>query len=227
MTKSKILIVEDDADLREVLTLLLSANYHVVTASDGVTGLKAALRDPPDLILLDLKMPHMDGYQTCGLIRADNEFKSTPIIVMSGYGGENELSRALEAGATQFISKPFDSEDLIERVDNQLQKQEKRVQSGVSYLQAGNLKIEPTQGKVMMEDREIHFSQLEFKLLALLVEKAGALVSREEILKDVWNQQAASPRVIDPHIVSIRDKLGGGAVTISSVYGKGYILKSS
>jgi DNA-binding response OmpR family regulator len=133
----------------------------------------------------------------------------------------------LEAGATQFISKPFDSADLINRIQLQLQKHKKRVQSGLGYLQVGNLKIDPTLGKVLIDHREVHFSQLEFKLLTLLVEKAGALVEREEILKDVWNQQAASPRVIDPHIVSIRDKLSGATVSISSIYGKGYILKYS
>lgn len=227
MRKARILIIEDDADVREVLEILLSPFHTISTAADGVTGLKSALRDPPDLILLDLKMPHMDGYQTCELIRADAEFKETPILVVSGYGGENELTRALAAGATEFISKPFDSGNLIERINKQLKRKEARVKSGSSLLQAGTLRMDPIQGKVTVENREIHFSQLEFKLLQLLVEKNGALVGREEILKDVWNQQAASPRVIDPHIVSIRDKLGTSTVTISSVYGKGYILKTS
>ncbi len=227
MSKANILIIEDDADLREVLTLLLAPLYNVMTAIDGIAGLKSALREPPDLILLDLKMPHMDGYQTCRLIRADGEFQSVPIFVMSGYGGENELSRALEAGATQFIAKPFDSEDLLSRIKAHLLKHKKRIQSENAHLQVGNLKIDPIVGRVTIDNQEIHFSQLELKVLTLLAEKAGTLVGREEILREVWNDQAASPRVIDPHIVSIRDKLGMGSVTVASVYGKGYILKSS
>ena len=224
--KPQILIIEDDEELQETLTLLLKSSYDVVCAKDGVSGFKMALRSPPDLILLDIRMPHMDGFQTCQLIRADQEFDEVPIIILSGYGGEDERARALEFAADDFLSKPFSSTELLARIKRRLQVAKKdREAKSVGILKYGDLELDVTLARVLIAGCEVHFSQKEFRLLMLLVQQAGQLVSREEILDKVWSQQAGSNRVIDPHIVSIREKIAPSQAAISSIYGKGYVLK--
>lgn len=226
--KHKILIIEDDPELQEVLALLLKPVYSVQCASDGVMGFKMALRSPPDLILLDIKMPNMDGFQTCQLIRSDPEFDKVPILVVSGYGGEDDRTRALDCGADDFIAKPFSSPELLARIKRRILASSKidpvrESESGI--LKFGDLKLDLFSGKAYLGEAEMRFSQIEFRLLQLLVENEGSLVSRENILEKVWNKSATSSRVIDPHIVSIRDKLSGSQVSVFSVYGKGYALK--
>lgn len=227
-SKFKILVIEDDRELQEVLTLLLKPHYSVQCASDGMEGVKMALRTSPDLILLDIKMPNMDGFQTCQLIRSDPEFDKTPILVLSGYGGENDRTRALECGADDFIAKPFSSPELLARIKRRVQVSEKKETARDSlggHLSFADLRLELFSGKAFIGEEEIHFSQIEFRLLQLLMENAGNLVSRETILEKIWSNNAPSNRVIDPHIVSIRDKLSKSAVSVSSIYGKGYVLK--
>lgn len=229
MNKPHILIIEDDDDFRESLSLLLEDKYDIQALENGVIGLKAALRNPPDLILLDLKMPEMDGFQTCKVLRADKEFDGIPIIVVSGYNTVEDRTRVFEFGADDFIAKPFDNAELLARIQRKLSfvpsdRVSEKTES-LKTIQCGNLKINPRDQVVQIEDRVLHLSALEFRLLYVLALHCDELVSRKNIIEKVWDGQPVSDRIIDPHIVSLRNKLVGCTYAISSAYGKGYSLR--
>lgn len=230
MNKPHVLIIEDDEDLRESLRLLLEDKYDIQALENGLTGLKAALRNPPDLILLDLKMPEMDGFQACKVLRADKEFDGIPIIVLSGYNTVEDRTRIFELGADDFIAKPFDNAELLARIQRKIGIVSlAKVPEKNEALQAiicGNLRVDPRKQEVYIEDRLLHLSALEFRLLHLLAIHCDELVSRKNIIEKVWDGQPVSERIIDPHIVSLRHKLVGCNFAISSMYGKGYTLKA-
>lgn len=231
MHKFKILIVEDDPDLRDTLKLLLEDDYDVSCAVDGLIGLKNALRQPPDLILMDLKMPNMDGFETCRLLRADPEFADISIIVVSGFVSDQDRVRALEAGADDFIGKPFETKELMYRIQKRLEEknitksEEQLVRRGIFKYKS--LRLEAGGLKAFVNDEPVHFSQVEFGILKILVEGAETVIPREVFISSLWPGQEVSSRIMDAHLVSIRNKLKGQELQISSVYGKGYVLKSS
>lgn len=231
MQKHRILIVEDDPELRETMKLLLEDAYEVSAAVDGLVGLKNALRNPPDLILLDLKMPNMSGFETCKFLRADKEFDHTAIIVVSGFVSDQDRRRILESGADDFVGKPFDTQDLLHRIEKKI-KEKSSSMTPEQFQRRGifkyrNIVVDTTSLKTFVDGEEIHFSQVEFGILKLLVEKAEEIVARDVFIASLWPGQEVSNRIIDAHLVSIRNKLKGRQLQISSVYGKGYILKSS
>lgn len=231
MARYKILIVEDDPDLRETLTMLLEDTYDVSSAADGLVGLKNALRNPPDLILMDLKMPNMDGFETCKLLRADKEFDDISIIVVSGFVSDQDRVKALEAGADDFIGKPFETSELLHRIQKRLE-EKNRSKSQAQLIRQGifrykNLRMETSEMKAFLGDDEVHFSHVEFSILRLLVEHAESIVAREAFISSIWPDQEVSNRIMDAHIVSIRNKLKGHGLQITSVYGKGYVLRAT
>lgn len=121
MHKHKILIVEDDPDLRDTLQLLLEDLYDVTCVYEGLESFKTALNQHPDLVLMDLKMPNMDGFEACRMLRADPQFSDVSVIVVSGFVSDQDRVRALEAGANEFLGKPFETKDLFNRIQKQLQ----------------------------------------------------------------------------------------------------------
>ena len=229
MQKFRILIVEDDPDLRDTMKLLLEDTYEVTCAMDGVLGLKNALRNPPDLILLDLRMPNMDGFETCRLLRADPEFASVSIIVVSGFVSEQDRVRALESGADDFISKPFETKELMLRIEKRLAEKtpikSKEQLSRRGIFQYKDIRLEAPEAKAYVAEELVHFSHVEFGILKILIENAETVVPREVFINALWPDQDVSSRIMDAHLVSIRNKIKGLNIQINSVYGKGYILK--
>ena len=227
MKKSKILIIEDDADLRESLSDLLGATYDIEVAENGLIGLKQALRNPPDLILLDLKMPDMDGFQTCKLIRSDPEYDGIPVIIVSGYNSADDRTQAFENGADDFVAKPFSNSEMLSRIQRKIgvSKKGPAPAKAKDIISCGNIKLAPRNQEAWVEDRVIPLSAIEYGLLTLLVQSCGRVVTRENIFEKVWNSEPHSQRVIDPHIVSLRHKMTGADHAISVSYGKGYLLK--
>ncbi|KYG66539.1 hypothetical protein AZI86_05705 [Bdellovibrio bacteriovorus] len=213
------------------MRLLLEDSYDVSCATDGLNGLKNALRNPPDLILMDLKMPNMDGFETCRLLRADSEFSDISIIVVSGFVSDQDRVRALQAGADDFISKPFETKELLHRIAKRLSEkntsksQEQLLRRGIFKYKS--LRLDAVELKAFVNDEPVHFSQVEFGILKILVEGAETVIPREVFISSLWPGQEVSSRIMDAHLVSIRNKLKGQDLQISSVYGKGYILKSS
>lgn len=227
MNKNKILIVEDEEGIREGLTYLLSEQYSVEEAENGVEGLKKAIRNQPNLILLDLKMPEMDGFQVLKALRADKEFDHIPIIVLSAFNSPADRTKAFELGADDYINKPFDRAELMARIQRKLHGTEiKQVSSPNNLIIKNNLELDLRNHQLNIGKNQISLSAIEFKIIHVLSQHFEQLVSRDTIVDHVWEKQPVSPRLIDPHILSLRSKLNDVNLTIQSVYGKGYIFKT-
>ena len=228
MQKMKILIVEDEEGIRDALSLILSEKFDIEFAVNGIDGIKKAVRVMPDIILLDLKMPVMDGFQTCKVLREDPEFNNTPIIILSAFNSTADRVRSFELGADDYISKPFDRKELIARIQRKIQgrSSQSNANNSPSVLTVeGILKMDMKSQQLTIENTFISLSGLEFKLLHLLATHYSELVTRETIIEYVWEKQAVSPRLIDPHVLSLRNKINEHNFTIQSIYGKGYVLK--
>ncbi len=227
MSKNTILIIEDEEGIREGLTYLLNEQYSVEEAENGVIGLKKAIRNQPNLILLDLKMPEMDGFQVLKAIRADKEFDHTPIIVLSAFNSPADRTKAFELGADDYINKPFDRAELMARIQRKLHGTEiKQVSSPNNLIIKNNLELDLRNHQLNFGKHQISLSAIEFKIIHVLSMQFEQLVSRDTIVEHVWEKQPVSPRLIDPHILSLRSKLNDVNLTIQSVYGKGYIFKT-
>jgi DNA-binding response OmpR family regulator len=227
MTKNKVLIVEDEEGIREGLAIILADKFDIEFATDGIDGIKKAIRNPPNAILLDLKMPEMDGFQVCKILREDKEFDNVPIIIVSAFNNANERTRVFELGADDYVTKPFDRLELVARLQRKIKKKEVEEADALSenfrLSVEGGLTLDLKNKIATIYKNEIQLSAIEFKLLHLLVINFGELVEREKIIKWVWEKQVVSPRLIDPHILSLRGKIS--PFTILSVYKKGYLLK--
>ena len=228
MANPRILIIDDEPDLREVLASIIGERYEVSESHGGYEGLKSAIRNPPALILLDLKMPDFKGFDLCRLLRLDPEFNSIPIIVLSGCQGTEDRTRSFALGADDYISKPFDSGELLARIERKLKTFEPTVPQpvgGPGVVKCGNLKVNAATHEAFVGENQIHLGALECRLLYLLVANSEKLLSRQQIIQTIWEGQEVSSRIVDPHILSLRTKLTGSSHLISSVYKGGYALK--
>lgn len=230
MSKAKILIIEDEVEIIEGIKYFLEdANYEVDIATTGLAGLMMAAKQHPQLIILDLHLPDINGFEICRTLRADNDFDQTPIVVLTGDNSSADRTRAFELGVDDYIAKPFDFRELLIRVQRKLiachlvepNKKNNEV------LSCGNLKIDILRHQVWIDEQPMKLGSLEFKLLLFLASNEGKLVSRHEILEQVWGSATVSERLIDPHILSLRNKMGGCCThAIESIYKGGYILKA-
>jgi two-component system OmpR family response regulator len=229
MEKLKILVIEDERDIRLGLEALLEDFYEVNLADGGLSGIKAAIRSRPDLILLDLNMPDLDGFQTCKALRSENDFKDIPIVILTAYDDVDERIKAFEFGADDYISKPFDTNELLTRIKRKMVTSRGHFAADSTQKftsSAGNIKLDTRTQEALMDSKSIGLSALEFKLLHYFISNSNKLLSRKDIIENVWEKQEVSERIIDPHILSLRSKIEGSNYVISSVYRGGYILKT-
>jgi DNA-binding response OmpR family regulator len=231
-SEATILVIDDNESIRDGLKTILNNRYRVIMACDGVDGLKLAIKNTPDLILLDIIMPRLDGFLTCEALRQEETTRDIPIIMVTALRSTQERIHAFKVGADDYISKPFDSEELVTRIEAKLRRfQELRTEAKLAQgsqpktLVCGNLVLNADTQEASIDGETIHLSALEFKLVSYLVERKGRLCRREDILADVWESKELSVRILDPHILTIRRKLDGFNHMIRSVYGGGYILK--
>ncbi len=217
----KILIIEDNDDYATILKHLLKEDYHVTHAKTGKEGIECAIHDLPNLILLDILLGDLDGFEVCHRLKQHKLTTSIPIIFLSSRADSHSKVMGLDLGAADYIVKPFDNDELLARVKKRLSEHRMTYQS--RPFEVPGLKIDPTAQRVFMDGVEVNFSQLEFKLLAYLVKNANCVLSRETILEHVWPESiAVTDRVIDSHIRSIRRKLAPYKRYIESIYGGGY-----
>jgi len=222
MTKPKILIVEDDPDIQELLHFNLEkAGYQTFRAENGEEGLLLARKQTPDLIILDLLLPEMDGLEVCRRIRRDPTLQHLPIIMVTAKGEEMDRVVGLELGADDYVVKPFSIRELILRIQKVLDRREKKETSPV--LKADSLVLDPEAYTVTLEGKPLDLTATEFKLLAHLMRTRGRVQTREILLDKVWGYSFEGySRTIDTHIRRIRIKLGNHQDLIETVRGVGY-----
>lgn len=230
--KSKILVVEDSEAIRDGLRKVLDDHYEVLLAVDGIEGITMAIKSQPDLVLMDVMMPRLDGFMACEALRQEEMTRDIPIIMLTALQTAKERIQAFKAGADDYISKPFNGDELIARIEAKIRRFGEMRSASISLkpsfekpLSCGNLILDKESQEARVSGKTVRLSALEFKLIAFLIENKGKLCRREDILSAVWESQDLSGRILDPHILAIRRKLEGFNHVIRAVYGGGYLLK--
>ena len=219
-----VLLVEDDDDLRAMLALNLERHgYGVLQAADGEEGLRLAREQRPDLVVLDLMLPKLDGRQVCRLIRArDTEL---PVLMLTALDREIDIVNGLDAGADDYMTKPFSLREFLARIKALLRRTEAE-RGTQSVLVAGDLAIFLKEHRAVYSGRELHLPLKEFRLLSALVSRKGEVCTRAELLDMVWGEDVVvDPRNVDVHIRWLRERMEGspdGSKLIQTVHGVGY-----
>lgn len=223
----RILVADDDPDILQVVRVNLELEgYEVVTAMDGQEALDKAIEAPPSLILLDIMMPRMDGLTALHRIRAHAATGNPSIILLTARGLPEDRVRGLELGADDYITKPFDADELAARVRAILQRTQPPSSKPMDVYEIGDVKINFSTHEATRDGEEVNFTALEFDILRYLIENREQTVSRKQLLKDVWGiEQEIITRTIDRHMASIRKKIENDPSDpdhIETVYGIGY-----
>ena len=221
---SRILIVEDENTLRETLALNLRAEGHeVIAAADGAAGLQLAREQAPDLVILDLMLPELDGLSLCRMLRRDS---SVPIIMLTARGTEMDKIAGLETGADDYVVKPFSLGELLARVRANLRRASTDTRAPASRLQSSDLSLDLLARRVHLAGEEIKLTHREFDLLAELMRNQGAVLSRDLLLTRVWGYDyGGDSHTVDVHIRWLREKVEADPSAperITTVRGVGY-----
>ncbi|MFY9342799.1 MAG: response regulator transcription factor [Planctomycetota bacterium] len=225
MAKSKILVVEDEPDILEVIQYNLEREGHkVIACRDGEQGLSRARTDDPDLILLDLMLPHMDGIEVCRRVKADPVTRAIPIIMVTAKGEESDVVLGLGMGADDYLTKPFSPRELIARVAVVLRRGPLREQSGGGErVVRGALTIDLGRHEARVGGQGVTLTPTEMRLLHFLASHPGRVFPRAHLLSRVIGEDAlVTDRNIDVHVRALRQKLGDHAACIETVRGVGY-----
>jgi DNA-binding response OmpR family regulator len=229
-TKKRVLVVDDERDLVDLITYNLGRNgYTVLPAYDGVTALDIARREIPDLILLDLMMPGLDGTEVARRLKADSHTATIPIIMLTARGEETDVIVGLTLGADDYVTKPFSMKILLARLGTVLRRAEAApAPSEGGILRAGPLTIDSAKHEASVDSEGIKLTLTEFKLLSALVNGKGRVLTRNQLMDKAMGADIfVTDRAIDVHITAIRKKLGSAAWLVHTVRGVGYRLQES
>ena len=227
MAKEKILIVEDDKHISTLVKYNLEkAGYDCIVVVTGEDVFEVLDHSSVDLILLDIMLPKMNGFDVCKKIRLDSRFDEIPIMMMTAKGEEVDRIVGFELGADDYIVKPFSLRELILRVKAILKRGKVKHEGEREILEWECLKINIPRHRVTIDNNEINLTSMEFKLLTTLMSRCGRVQSRDQLLNDVWDLATdVTTRTIDTHVKRLRQKLGKAGVYIETVRGYGYRFK--
>ena len=219
--KTKILVVDDEPDALEVLGFKLrEAGYTPIFARDGTRAIAIAREEHPDLIVLDLMLPEVDGLEVCKILRRDASTASIPVIMLTARAAEMDRVLGLELGADDYVTKPFS--ELVIRIRKQLARMRAGDEPG-AHLRVGDIQIDVPRHVVQVGTRGITLTATEFRLLEILARRRGRVQSRDRLLQDVWGyENPIDSRTVDTHMRRLREKLGTAAQLLETVRGVGY-----
>ena len=225
-----VLIVEDEIDLLELIDFnLKQAGYATILAATGAEALAAARAHRPDIILLDLMLPDLQGSDVCRVLRADPATTSTPIIMVTAKGEEIDRVVGFELGADDYVSKPFSPRELVLRVRAMLRRAPavEAISESSDRIEMGDLTVDVGAHEARVCGVALDLTALEFRLLHTLVSRAGRVQSRDRLLDEVWADVSVTQHTVDTHVKRLRDKLGAESKRIQTVRGVGYrVLKA-
>jgi two-component system phosphate regulon response regulator PhoB len=221
--KAKILIVDDEPDALEILGFKLrEAGFTPLLARDGTRALAAARDERPDLIVLDLMLPEVDGLEICKILRRDPMTATVPIIMLTARAAEMDRVLGLELGADDYVTKPFSPRELVLRIRKLLVRARSTEDAG-ARLRAGEIDIDGPRHAVHVSGKPVPLTATEFKLLELLARRRGRVQTRDRLLQDVWGyENPIDSRTVDTHMRRLREKLGVAARHLETVRGVGY-----
>jgi DNA-binding response OmpR family regulator len=224
----KILVVDDEPDAVDLVQFnLKGAGYEVVTAGDGAEALKMARKFAPDLVLLDVMLPEIDGLDVCKMLRRDPATAGVPIIMLTAKAAEIDRVLGLELGADDYVTKPFSPRELMLRVKNLLQRRSPALEEEEERMDFGLLVIDVPGHTVSVGGETVELTATEFSLLTTLAKRRGRVQSRDDLLRDVWEyNHAIDTRTVDTHMRRLREKLGPAAAHLDTVRGVGYRFRA-
>jgi phosphate regulon transcriptional regulator PhoB len=223
----KILVIEDEIDLIKLLKYNLEKEgFKVASTTNGSLAVAEVRRETPDMIILDLMLPGLNGLEVCRQLRGNDTFSRIPILIISAKGEETDRVIGLEIGADDYVTKPFSMREVIARVRALLRRNDPVDQSLKSRIHRGILVIDPTAHTVSVGERAVDLSALEFRLLHYLASHPGMVFSRDQLLDRVWgSDRSVTPRSVDVYIRRVREKIELTPETplyVQTVHGVGY-----
>lgn len=224
MSTAKILVVEDDPSIRRVVVLALKSGGYaeVKEVADGVAALEAAYRMRPDLVLLDIMLPGMDGFEVCRRFRANPETASLAIVMLTARGAERDIVAGLDAGANDYVTKPFSKEVLLARIRAALRKDTARA---AERLSLDGLVLDDATHRVALRDEELKLTLTEYRILELLLRNPGRVFERSHIIDRIsGGEKIVTERTIDVQVFGLRRKLGTWSRHLETIRGVGYRL---
>jgi two-component system alkaline phosphatase synthesis response regulator PhoP len=227
MANEHILAVEDEEDILELVRYNLEKEgYRVTGVLSGEEGLARARSQPPDLIVLDLMLPGMDGLTVCRELKQDAKTRDLPIVILTAKGEEADIVAGLELGADDYVTKPFSPRVLLARIRAVLRRRRMEPGAESAPLEIHGMAIHPGRHEVLVQGRPVDLTVTEFRLLAFLARRPGWVFTRSQIVQGVQGEDyAVSERAVDVQIVGLRKKLGPAGQYIETVRGVGYRLK--
>jgi DNA-binding response OmpR family regulator len=224
--KSRILIVDDEPQIRLLLGEFLSDLYDTEFASNGNEAVKRSLELRPDLILMDVMMPDLDGISAVQKIREHELTRHIPILMVTAVNTTRQRIEAFDFGADDFISKPFDLDELNSRIRSKLNRIRQIQEPVTSEIIFANLVLDVRAREVRLDGELLDLGPVEYGILEILLRRPGAVVSRREIMERVWEDGKKNDRLIDAHLSTLRKKVSRWEADLQTVYGEGYRLKA-
>ncbi len=227
MSRENILLVDDEEDILELLKYNLAKNgYRVTAVGTGEEAMALARSRPPDLVVLDLMLPGLDGLEVCKILKANEATKKVPIIMLTAKGEETDIVTGLELGADDYITKPFSPRVLISRVRTVLRRNQKEQADETAIIQIEGLQIDPRRYKVFVDGKPVELTHTEFSILVFLARRPGWVFTRYQIIDEVkGNDYPVTDRSVDVQVAGLRKKLGVYGDFIETVRGVGYRFK--
>lgn len=220
----RILIIEDESDIAELIAFNLKRKGHeTLIALDGIAGIEMALEHKPDLVILDLMLPGRDGYEVLREFRNDSRTRTVPVLMLTARSQVEDRIKGLEAGADDYLTKPFSSKELMLRVQAILKRS--HANPGAVTFKHGPFQFDKNSQRFQLDNEPIELTSTEFKLLLYLCERAGIPQDRNELLSNIWGySDTAQSRTLDTHMKRLRQKLGESGCWIETVRGIGYVV---
>jgi two-component system, OmpR family, alkaline phosphatase synthesis response regulator PhoP len=227
MAKESILVVEDEEDIQELLRYNLAKDgFRVTGVTTGEEGLRAAKSLLPDLIILDLMLPGVDGLEVCRLLKQDAKTQHLPVVMVTAKGEEADVVTGLELGADDYITKPFSPRVLLARVRAVLRRRRKQPPDEAALLKIHDLVVHPGRHEVLVRGQPVELTATEFRLLHMLARRPGWVFTRSQIVEGVHGDDyPVSDRSVDVQVVGLRKKLGESGHYVETVRGVGYRFK--
>lgn len=222
--KSKILVIDDDVTLSSVVKELLSdRGFEVAVANSGDEGIAMAKDFKPDLILLDVMLPDFDGYTLCRVFRQGKNTAQIPVIMLTAKDKTEEKIAGLRTGADDYVSKPFNGDELAERIKTVLRRTLQKSGGGEEILKSGDIFVNVTRHIAKIKNKSIKLSPKEFELLSAFLRKKGWVYDKQFLLEQIWGYTSTvNTRTVEKHIEMLRKKLGSAGKKIQTVYGYGF-----
>ena len=223
MAQRTIVVVEDEAAIASAIAArLTSEGFRVVLAADGPEGVETCSRERPDLVVLDLMLPGMDGLEVCRRVQAE---RPTAVLMLTARDTETDMLVGLAVGADDYLTKPFSPRELVARINAILRRVGRGDAASGSVLRVGPVEVDQDKRRVRVGDQDVHLTPTEFDLLVHMATRPGTVHTREQLLAEVWGyHDGGGARTVDSHIRALRRKLGEGL--IRTVHGVGYALEA-